>query len=72
MTCSATQVLQVTVPDEPGAFVNQVLKPLAAAGINIEYSYTYSTGCVGEARIVVKVDDVAGGAKALAALKRDA
>ncbi len=63
LTCSTTTVLAVEVPHEPGAFVERVLKPLAAAGINIEYSYAYS-GC-DEARIVIKVDDLDGGEKAL-------
>jgi len=36
ITCSSTTVLQVTVPDEPGAFVRRVLQPLADAGVNIE------------------------------------
>ncbi|HHX65982.1 MAG TPA: amino acid-binding protein [Chloroflexi bacterium] len=69
MTCSSTTVLQVLVPDEPGAFVERVLKPLAAAGINIEYSYAYSGTCSGEARIILKVDDVERGQEVLADLK---
>lgn len=67
MTCSSTTVLQVTVPDEPGAFVERVLKPLAAANVNIEYSYTYNAPCEGEARIVLKVNDLQRGEEALAA-----
>jgi hypothetical protein len=63
LTCSTTTVLSVVVPNEPGAFVEHVLKPLAAAGTNIEYSYAYSGA--GEARIVLKVDDLDGGEKAL-------
>lgn len=66
ITCSATTVLQVKVPNEPGAFVERVLRPLAEAGINIEYSYAYSASSSGEAAIVLKVDDVEGGEKALA------
>ncbi|MBM3187233.1 MAG: hypothetical protein FJZ90_00745 [Chloroflexi bacterium] len=66
VTCATTTVLQVSVPDEPGAFVSQVLKPLADMGINIEYSYTYNAPCEGEARIVLKVDDLDAGEKALA------
>lgn len=57
ITCSTTTVLGITVPDEPGAFAHQVLKPLMEAGINIEYSYAYSEPTTGEARIVIKVDD---------------
>jgi len=65
MTCSTAEILQVIVPDEPGAFVERVLKPLAKAGVNIEYSYAYSSTCAGEARIVLKVNDLAGGERAL-------
>lgn len=66
ITCSATTILQVTVPDEPGAFVERVLKPLAEAKVNIEYSYAYSEPCSGQARIVIKVDDLEKGEKTLA------
>jgi len=55
LTCSTTSVIETTVPDEPGAFVARVLRPLANAEVNIEYSYAYS--CSGAARIVLKVDD---------------
>jgi hypothetical protein len=55
LTCSTTTVIETTVPDEPGAFVERVLRPLAQAQVNIEYSYAYS--CSGTARIVLKVDD---------------
>ena len=66
VTCAATAVLQVTVPNTPGAFVECVLKPLADADINIEYSYAYSAASAGEANIVLKVDDLEGGERALA------
>jgi hypothetical protein len=65
ITCSAAPVLQVSVPDRPGAFVELVLTPLAEAGINIEYSYAYSAARSGEARIVLKVDDIEKGARVL-------
>lgn len=65
ITCSTTPVLQVTVPHEPGAFVERVLQPLADADINIEYSYAYSAPDSREARIVLKVDDIERGQKAL-------
>ena len=67
ITCASTTVLQVSVPDEPGAFVEGVLMPLANAQVNIEYSYTYSAPCEGEARIVLKVDNLERGEKALGA-----
>ncbi len=65
LTCSATTVLQVAVPNEPGAFVEHVLRPLAAAKVNIEYSYNYSAPCEGQAMIVLKVDDVELGERVL-------
>lgn len=66
LTCSSTEVLQAEVPNKPGAFVNQVLKPLADAGVNIEYSYAYSSASADSAMIVLKVNDVVAGEKALA------
>lgn len=67
LTCSSTTVLSLEVPDKPGAFVEQVLKPLAEAGINIEYSYAYSAPSTGKANIVIKVDDLERAEKALEA-----
>ena len=66
ITCSAMQVLEVTIPDEPGALVKHVLQPLAQAGVNIEYSYAYSAPGSGQARSVLKVDDLDKAEKALA------
>ena len=66
LTCSTTPVLQVTVADEPGAFANKVLAPLAKADVNIEYSYTYRAPCAGKAVIILKLDDTEAGARALA------
>ena len=68
LTCSMTEVIQVQVPDEPGAFVERVLEPLSEAKVNIEYSYTFNAPCAGAAMIVLKVDDLAAGEEALKAL----
>ncbi|MCD6519738.1 MAG: amino acid-binding protein [Anaerolineae bacterium] len=65
LVCSLTEVLQVAIPDEPGAFVKRVLEPLAKAGVNIEYSYAYSAPSSKEARIVLKVDDLELGERTL-------
>lgn len=68
LTCSSTAVLSLEIPDKPGAFVEQVLKPLAEAGINnIEYSYAYSAPSTGKANIVIKVDDIDRGERVLKA-----
>jgi hypothetical protein len=66
ITCSATTVLEVTVPDEPGAFVRDILRPLADADVNIEYSYAYSISQTEQAHIVLKVDDINRGEEVLA------
>jgi hypothetical protein len=68
ITASSTPVLQVQVPDEPGAFVRRVLEPLAENKINIEYSYAYSAPETGKATIVIKVDDLAAGEQLLSDL----
>lgn len=68
ITCTSTSVLQVEVTNQPGAFVEQVLRPLAEAKVNIEYSYAYSSSCSDQAVIVLKVDDIEAGEKALQAL----
>lgn len=66
ITCSTTTVLEVAVPHEPGAFVDRVLKPLAEANVNIEYSYAFSAPAFDQAHIVIKVDNTAKGEAALA------
>lgn len=65
ITCSSATVLEVTIPDEPGALVHRVLQPLADAGVNIEYSYAYSAPGTGRARVVLKVGDTDLGEKVL-------
>ncbi|MHB9034301.1 MAG: hypothetical protein ACYC6L_14790 [Anaerolineae bacterium] len=61
LTCSSTEVLVVTVPDEPGAFVHKILMPLAQSSVNIEYSYAYAAAETHEARIVLKLSDLTKG-----------
>jgi len=67
LTCSMTNVLEVIIPNEPGAFAEQVLKPLANAQVNIEYSYAYGVPTSNEAHIVLKVDRLE---RAMEALKK--
>lgn len=71
LTCSTSEVLVLTVPDEPGVFVHKVLVPLAQAGINIEYSYAYASPTTHEACIVLKLSDLAKGKKILTQLEQD-
>jgi hypothetical protein len=73
LTATTTPVLVVDLPNEPGAFVNYVLKPLAEAGVNIQYSYAFAALASAGAddrgpasRVVLKVDDAARAEKALA------
>ncbi|MGQ9554092.1 MAG: amino acid-binding protein [Anaerolineae bacterium] len=73
LTCSTTTVLAVNLPNEPGAFVEHVLRPLAASGVNIQYSYAFgslasTTSQVESVRpqVVLKVDDMDRAEKALA------
>jgi hypothetical protein len=68
LTCSSSEVLVISIPDEPGAFVHQILEPLSQAGVNIEYSYAYAAEGTHEARIVLKLSDLAQGEKILAQL----
>lgn len=75
ITCTTTTVLVVEVPNRPGAFVEEVLKPLADAGVNIQYSYAFS-GVTGSqpcpepgaavSRVVLKVDSIEKAERALA------
>jgi len=73
LTAATTNVLVVDVPDRAGAFVDCVLRPLAEAGANIQYSYAFGalagTGTAERAdatRVVLKVDDIARAERALA------
>ena len=73
LTATITSVLVVDVPNEPGAFVNYVLRPLAEAGVNIQYSYAFAAQAgagankpVRSSRVVLKVDDAAKAERALA------
>ena len=61
ITCSTVDVLQVTVPNEPGGLMKRVLLPLAEAGVNIEYSYAFSGAAQDQAYVVLKVDNAERG-----------
>jgi len=57
-TASTTEVLRADVPDEPGGLLHEVIEPLAAAGINIEYLYAFVDQPQGKAMVVAKVSDL--------------
>ena len=60
-----TEVLRVEVPDVPGGLLEGVAKPLAAAGINVEYMYAFIDPAPGKAVVVVKVGDLERAEKAV-------
>ena len=53
---TVTDVLAVTVPDEPGS-LTKILTTLADGGISIKYSYAFYSREQGKANIVLRVDD---------------
>ena len=56
-TVTETTVLQKDMPDQPGGLLETVAKPLAKAGINLEYFYAFVDPTPGKASIVLKVSD---------------
>lgn len=56
-TVTETTVLQKDMPDQPGGLLETVAKPLAQAGINLEYFYAFVDPTPGKASIVLKVSD---------------
>jgi hypothetical protein len=56
-TATETTVLHSEMPDEPGGLLETVAKPLAEAGINLEYFYAFINPAPGKANIVLKVSD---------------
>ncbi len=59
------EVLQVDVPDVPGGLNDALVKPLAKAGINVEYMYAHILPAPGKATVMVKVRDIDRAEKAL-------
>ena len=53
---TVTDVLAVTVPDEPGSLA-KILTTLADGGISIKYSYAFYSREQGKASFVLRVDD---------------
>jgi len=56
-TATETTVLHAEMPDEPGGLLENVAKPLAEAGINLEYFYAFINPAPGKANIVIKASD---------------
>ena len=62
---SLTPVLGVVIPDEPGG-LNQVLRILTNAGVNVEYMYAFLGGAdANHAYMIFRVQDEAAAASAL-------
>ena len=51
-----TEVLAVQVADRPGGLV-EVLEPISAAGLNVEYMYAFSTKAGDQAVLVFRFED---------------
>ncbi len=53
---SITPVLAVEIPDRPGGLVH-VFEPLAAEGVNLEYTYAFTSRKEGSAYMILRVTD---------------
>lgn len=56
MTASATQVLGIIIPDEPGGLA-KAIKVLSDAQISVEYAYAFITPSIGNAYVIIRVED---------------
>ena len=56
-TLRVNEVLSYELPDSPGGLLEKVARPLAQAGINLEYFYAFVKSQAGKATIVLKVSD---------------
>ena len=65
-TVKQTEVLAVEVDDRPGGLA-EMLKPIEAAKLNIEYMYAFSTGRSGKAVMIFRFGDPDKAAAALQA-----
>lgn len=54
--CSATKVLAVAIPDEPGGLAN-VIHYLGENGVNVEYMYAFTTRQKDLAYMIFRVED---------------
>jgi hypothetical protein len=70
LAVKTTPVLAMKISDKPGGLLAEVNK-LTAANINIEYIYAFAASAADEARVVLKVDDLAKAEKILNGEKTD-
>ena len=57
-TTRVDTILNYTMPDVPGGLLNNVVKPLFNAGVNLKYFYAYSDPSTNRAMVVLKPDDL--------------
>ncbi|MCR5485610.1 MAG: ACT domain-containing protein [Clostridiales bacterium] len=55
-TVSATEVLGIKIPDVPGGF-SKAIAILSDKGISVEYAYAFITPKVGNAYVIIRVED---------------
>ena len=58
-------LISAEIPDVPSGLLKNVIEPLAAAGVNIDYFYAFIEQKPGTARIVLKTSDDDKAEKAL-------
>jgi hypothetical protein len=63
-TINETEVIAVEIPDVPGG-LGEALEPLQAAGINVEYLYSFVEKSGESAIVVFRVEDIDGAVGAL-------
>lgn len=60
-------VLCVAIPDVPGGLLRAVGRPLAAAGVNLDYFYVYTASGTDSVMAVIKTDDMEKAERAIGA-----
>lgn len=56
VTVSITEVIAVSIPDNPGEF-SAIIKLLSEIGENIEYAYAFLTPEIGRAFVILRISD---------------
>ena len=51
-------VISTEIPDVPGGLLHSVAKPLAEAGINVDYLYAYTEPSTNKTMAVIKTQDL--------------
>ena len=57
-TTKIDNILSYYMPDVPGGLLNNVIKPLADAKVNLKYFYAYTEPSTQQAVLVLKPDDL--------------